>query len=138
MLNYTATTQPWNQALAQMTSVTTSEKITSVGAFAFNRMTKFTKMTLNEGLTSIHSNAFESCSIITSIDIQSTITTIGNNAFGNCQQLIEMIYETLTTINEQQSSITFERCDLLNYVEVTIEYKDSDNEKSNKHYEEFT
>ena len=33
-----------------------------------------------------------------------------------------------TTINEQQSSITFEGCELLDYVEVTIEYRDSHNE----------
>ena len=91
MLNYTATTQPWNQALALMTSVTTSEDITSIGAFAFYGMTKLTKITLNEGLTSIHSNAFESCSIIISIDIPSRITTLGNDAFVDCQLSIEVI-----------------------------------------------
>ena len=73
MQDYTATIQPWNPALAQITSDTINEKITSIGTYAFLGMTK---LTLNEGLTSIHSNAFESYSIIISIDIPSTMTTI--------------------------------------------------------------
>ena len=32
-----------------------------------------------------------------------------------------------TTINEQQSSITFEGCELLDYVESTIEYSEIHN-----------
>ena len=116
MLPYTATTQPWNKVIEQITSVTTSEEITSVGSFAFYRMSNLTKITLNEGLTSIHSNAFESCSIIISIDILSTITTIRNNAFGNCQQLIEVIYVRKNK-NEQHSETAFEGWDLLDKLE---------------------
>ena len=48
MQDYTATTQQWNPVKTSITTVTLSEKITSIRAFAFYGMTKLTKITLNE------------------------------------------------------------------------------------------
>lgn len=86
-----------------MTSVTLSEGIISIGDYAFEGCLSLVSALLPEGLTSIGGCAFQWCSSLTSLIIPSTVTTIGDYAFCNCRGLRTINCNSVTplTVNEE-------------------------------------
>ena len=68
-------------------SITISEGIEGIDAYAFRNCTNLTKVTLPKSLTYISSYAFSGCTGITSVIIPKSITGLGNGAFANCTNL---------------------------------------------------
>ncbi len=64
-----------------LTSVTISEGVTTIGQNAFNNCSNLASVSLPNSLTSIDNNAFSNCSALTSITIPSSVTSIGHLAF---------------------------------------------------------
>ena len=64
-----------------LTSVTISEGVTTIGQNAFNGCSNLASVSLPNSLTSIDNNAFCDCSALTSITIPSSVTSIGHLAF---------------------------------------------------------
>ncbi len=81
-----------------ITSVTLSEGIASIGDYAFQGCLSLVSVILPEGLTSIGKSAFQWCSNLCSVTIPSTVTTIGDNAFYNCRELRKITCRTVTPI----------------------------------------
>lgn len=69
-----------------LTSVTISNNVTSIGAFAFGSCENLTSVTIPNSVTSIGNSAF-SYSGLTSVEIPGSVTSISNNAFGRCNKL---------------------------------------------------
>lgn len=67
--------------MSNMTSVTVSEGITTIGQSAFNGCSNLASVSLPNSLTSIGLSAFCYCSSLTSITIPSSVTSIGDVAF---------------------------------------------------------
>ncbi len=70
-----------------LTSITISDGISSIGVCAFAGCSGLTSITIPNGVTSIGIGAFADCSGLTSITIPSGVTSIGNNAFISCSGL---------------------------------------------------
>ena len=64
-----------------LTSVTISEGVTTIGQNAFNGCSNLASVSLPNSLTSIDNSAFSDCSALTSITIPSSVTSIGHLAF---------------------------------------------------------
>ena len=72
---------PWSVYVDELTSVSLSEGVTTVGSSTFYGLTNLSKVSLPNTITQIHSRAFEGCDTLTDIIIPSTVTTIGAFAF---------------------------------------------------------
>jgi hypothetical protein len=70
-----------NASMSNMTSVTVSEGITSIGQSAFDRLSHLSSVSLPNSLVSIGLSAFCYCSSLTSITIPGSVTSIGDVAF---------------------------------------------------------
>ncbi len=100
---------------SNITSITISSSVTSIGSDAFSDCTGLTTVTFEEGseLVSIGSDAFRYCNSLTSIAIPSSVTSIGSDAFSGCKGLTTVTFEEgsqLTSIGyyafEDCSSLT--------------------------------
>lgn len=69
-----------------LTSVTISNNVTSIGNDAFSSCENLSSVTIPNSVTSIGNNAF-SYSGLTSVEIPGSVTSIGSNAFGRCSNL---------------------------------------------------
>lgn len=84
-----------------LTSVTIPDSVTSVGEYAFDGCSNLTNITIPDGITILYSNTFSNCSSITSITIPDRVTTIGNNVFSNCSRLTNIVIpNSVTNIGE--------------------------------------
>ena len=68
-------------------SVTIPNSVTSIGAWAFNNCSNLTSVTIPNSVTSIGWHAFSSCTSLTSVTIPNSVTSIGDSAFGYCKSL---------------------------------------------------
>ena len=66
-----------------ITSVTISEGIKTIGFSAFSQCDNLRKVELPESLTSIGHNAFNFCANLTTLNLPSNLTEIGRNIVGN-------------------------------------------------------
>ena len=71
----------------RLTSCTIGSGVTSIGNYAFQACSGLTSMDIPNGVTSISDRAFSYCTSLTSIDIPSGVTSIGNYAFQTCSGL---------------------------------------------------
>ena len=71
---------------SNLTNVTISSGVTSIGAEAF-ALCGITSVTIPDSVTSIGNSAFNGCTDHTSIDIPNSVTSIGNQAFYDCTSL---------------------------------------------------
>ena len=85
-----------------ITSITISDSVTSIGDYAFEDCTGLTSVTIPDGVTSIGDYAFYNCSGLTSVTIGEGVTSIGDRAFYDCTGL------TSVTIGEGVTSIGYE------------------------------
>lgn len=94
------------QGNQNITNITLSSSIRTIGNNAFNNCTKLNSIATNQ-VTSIGSSAFENCKNLTKIGIGNNVKTIGSSAFKNCTKIKNVTY------NQKISSIassTFEGC----------------------------
>ena len=105
---------PWNAHRNDITSVSISEGVTSVGRFAFYECVNMASVAIPEGVTSIGDSAFYHCAALSELVLPNTLTTIGYRAFRDCISL------TSVTIPESVTSLgcggTFQRCNALTTV----------------------
>ncbi len=98
-----------------LTSITIPGSVTEIGNGAFSGCTGLTSVVIPEGVTSIGDNAFSGCTNLTSVTVPDSVTEIGNGAFSDCTGLTSVVIpEGVTTIEEN----TFSGC--TNLTNVTI------------------
>lgn len=72
---------------SNLTSVTISNSVTSIGSSAFYNCTGLTSVTIGNSVTSIGGLAFSGCRGLTSVTIGNSVTSVGGWAFKNCSSL---------------------------------------------------
>ena len=78
----------WRQGLHSTgIRVTLDDRITSIGNYAFYRLTQITSIHLPTSLSSIGIGAFQKCWNLTSVTIPKDVSQIGENAFNGCTEL---------------------------------------------------
>ena len=84
---------------SNLTSVTITGTVKSVGGAAFRDCSSLTSVAIHEGVTSIGDDAFHNCSSLSSITMPEGLTRIGSNAFWNCKSLTDIVIpEGVTSI----------------------------------------
>ena len=90
---YPKTLPPWNDQIANVTSVVIGENITALGARVFINAKKLTSITLPESLTAIGDGAFRNCASLEAVTIPRGVTKLGNVSFMGCSKLKEFTWE---------------------------------------------
>ena len=78
---------PWYEFRDQIVRVVISDKITSIGNFAFYGCKNLTTVTLPNSVKSIGSYAFASCKRLATVHMSGSVSSIGNGAFYSCSAL---------------------------------------------------
>ena len=84
-------------------SVTLSDTITSIGAYAFYKCADLKEIDLPSGLLSLGECAFNGCSNIVSIVIPNTLSTISYRSFYNCSRLLFIYIPNPEVVVESQA-----------------------------------
>lgn len=89
-----ASSVPWYSYASDITAVSLSDGLTSIGAYAFERCTGITKITIPDSVTSIGNGAFYGCNNLEEITLSNNITEISRSMFLGCSSLshIEIPY----------------------------------------------
>ena len=97
MFNYNPNNTPfWNITIS---TCIIEEGVTSVGDFAFYRLSNLSSITLPNSLESIGIQAFYGCTSLTSITLANSLTSIGSQAFYGCTSLTSItLAKSLTSI----------------------------------------
>ena len=74
--------------------------VTSIGDYAFNRVSKLTSVTLPNSVKSIGNGGFYYCENLTAVSLGSSLTSIGENAFYHCNISALSLPESLETIGK--------------------------------------
>ena len=89
MYNYTnVNTTPWYEYCDSINSIVLSNKMKSIGNYAFSNFVDLTSIELPNSLISIGNNAFRSCVNLINITIPDSVTSIGEEVFANCENLV--------------------------------------------------
>lgn len=75
---------PWYPMRKQITSITLSDKITSIGSGAFSGCICITQMSIPESVTAIGESAFYGCESLKEITIPDSVTKLGDCVFWRC------------------------------------------------------
>lgn len=89
MKNYSSGSAPWYEY--EVSKVTIKDGVTSIGWYAFYRLSSLTSVSIAGSVESIGAYAFFRCSGLTSITIPEDVTSIGFNAFNGCSSLTSII-----------------------------------------------
>ena len=85
----------------EVTYMSITRKVTSIGDFAFYGCSGLTSITIPNSVKSIESGAFYGCSGLTSVTIPNSVMSIGNSAFGGCSGLTSVtIPNSVTSIGD--------------------------------------
>lgn len=96
-----------------LTAVSLSSTVRSLGASAFEQCRALTAVTIPEGVTALPKRAFYNCRYLTAVTLPSTLRSIGTEAFMYCLELpVLTIPEGVTTIESK----TFGYCTALQTV----------------------
>ena len=107
MDDYTAPDQqPWDPYRGSITSITISEGVTSVGAYAFNFCGYATALTLPSTVTSIGEESFSYTTQLTSVTLPNGLTSIGDSAFKESGLTAVTVPKGVTVIGD----MTFRYC----------------------------
>lgn len=103
MDDYTAETeQPWYSFANQITGIIVSEGVTSIGNYAFQKLTKASSASLPSTLTSIGDSAFEGCTALTAVTVPEKVASVGKNAFDGCTAMTDIyVYSAKATFGEK-------------------------------------
>ena len=97
---------PWNEHCLEITNVTISDGVTSIGDNAFHSCKALSMVTFMGGLTCIGSGAFAGCEALGDFDFPYNLETIGANAFSNCNNLIDVtIPDSVQSIGSEAFSL---------------------------------
>ena len=100
---------------SNLTSITISDSVISIGSYAFSGCSGLTSVTIGNGVTSIGNSAFFGCSGLTSVTMGNGVTSIGDNAFDSCSGLTSVtIPDSVTSIG----SSAFSGCSALTSIVV--------------------
>ncbi len=106
---------PWGNYRSSIKSVTITDGVTTIGAWAFSSCTSLISITIPDSVTAIGERAFESCTGLISVIIPDSVTTIGNHTFYNCTSLTNVtIPDGVTTIED------FVFCNCTSLISITI------------------
>ena len=78
---------PWYEFRDQIVRVVISDKITSIGNFAFYGCKNLTTVTLPNSVKTIGNYAFASCKRLATVHMSGSVSSIGNGAFYSCSAL---------------------------------------------------
>ena len=78
---------PWSELRGQITAISFSDSISSIGRDAFYGCTQLRSIKIPSGITEIDSYTFEGCTSLTSVEIPSSVTRINSEAFYGCSSL---------------------------------------------------
>ena len=88
-----------------ITSLETSNGVTSIGMASFYGCSNLTTATLSDSTTNIGKSAFSGCSKLTSINIPNGVTSIGFGTFMDCESLVSITLPYgVTSIGEEAFS----------------------------------
>lgn len=92
----------WYGVRQSVEKIEMSDKITSVGAYAFYYMPKLTSIELPEGTTALGKLAFAFCTSLKALSLPEALTAIGDGCFEGCASL-ESIYvpAAVTSVGER-------------------------------------
>ncbi len=101
---------------SQVTEYVLSDKVKSIGDYAFSGCGDLPSFSIPESVTSIGSQAFSGCSGLTSITIPNSVTSIGSSAFLGCSGVTSVIIgKGVTSIG----SDAFKDCQCLTSVTIS-------------------
>ena len=111
---------PWYEFRDQIVRVEISDKITSIGSFAFYGCKNIVSVCIPNSVKTIGSYAFASCTRLTSVQISGSVSYIGDGAFYSCYALesIRLPYG-LSYLGSQ----AFYRCESLKSIYVPSDVK---------------
>lgn len=102
---------PWAGKEVDVASLTVEEGVTSIGSYAFSKITTLTSASLPSTLTQIGDGAFANCSHLKYIRIPANCTSFGENAFpANATLLVDYYSDAMDYVNENN-------CDYIPLVE---------------------
>jgi len=78
------------QNCSNLTSITISDGVTCIGAYAFYSCDGLTSITIPNNVTCVGAYAFSDCSNLMSITTGNSVTSIGEDAFDECYKLVEV------------------------------------------------
>lgn len=88
-----------------LVSITLPENITTIGGSAFCDCTNLTSITLPERVTKIDGSAFENCTALASVSLNDDLAEINGKAFHNCTSLTSIdLPKSLTSVDDVYSS----------------------------------
>ncbi|MCC8169138.1 MAG: leucine-rich repeat domain-containing protein [Oscillospiraceae bacterium] len=112
---YSSFIVPWHDYSENIRNVSISDKVTSIGSWAFPYCTDLTYIEIPDSVTSIGDSAFYDCTGLTDVEISNSVTSIGEHAFYDCIRLTSIkIPDSVTTIGAS----AFNNC--YNLASVTI------------------
>ena len=98
-----------------LTSVTIPDSVTTIGEEAFADCTKLSKVTFGKKIKTIGDGAFYNCTSLTSVTIPDSVTTIGEEAFADCTKLSKVTFGKKVKTIENSA---FYNCDGLTSVTI--------------------
>jgi hypothetical protein len=109
MDDFTEYNVPWKTYLSDIEKIKFSEKISSIGTYAFNNCTALTETVLPINLNTIRDNAFYNCENLEKVVVNNNLKKIGISAFKNCKKLKEFNFNDKI---EQIGDYAFYNCGL--------------------------
>lgn len=105
---------------SKLTTVELSDRITVIGAYAFDSCCSLTTSIIHDAVKEIGPAAFRGCSGLKTLNIPKSVTTIGNDAFNGCSGLASItIPNSITKIGwrafEGCSGDLMLNCDILQH-----------------------
>lgn len=102
MASYANQSTPWASYIPNITSITISDGILTIGEYAFANMTAVTSVNIGQSTTSIGAYAFSGCTKLQQLTFTAHTRTVGDCAFQNCNSLSRV--NTPLTINQMTIS----------------------------------
>ena len=100
---------PWFESRSTIQEVVLSDGITSVGTYAFCRLSNLKKATIPASVTVLKGRAFAECSSLKEVSELTNVTELGYGAFALCYALEEVAMPSITVLGDyvfQDTKIT--------------------------------
>ena len=104
MFDYSRYDAPWDSYRENITAISLSSGITTIGNYAFSDITNLAKISMPSTLLSIGKNAFYHCASLSSITIPANVDTIVPFAFAGCSALTSINVHARNTTYDSRNS----------------------------------